>query len=585
MLHDLDKRAFALRYGPWLACAFALLWHSLQYNFVTDDAYISFVYSRNFAEHGELTFNLGDRVEGYTNFLWTFILGLFMVVKLPPEIMSRVLGTGFAIGTLFVVFRLTEYVYRKATAWDYVPAALLALSSGYACWSSGGLETQMFTFFVAFALYAYARADEQPRWLCYATGALALSAMTRPEGLLVIAVLGGHRVAINLIRDRRWKPVRAEWVAVGVFFAIWAPWFAWRWWYYGHLFPNTYYVKAGGETVRGFKHGQVSAFGFKYVNQWLHQTNVLYVFPLILAGLCIAKPRGRRFFAGTAACAVAAAYLLYTIRVGGDFMGLHRFIMPVFVVAALGMTFGLRLVVAQIRREQVRRYVAPALAGLLVLGYAVDQYRLTRESLRWGNWPPASIDTPAYLWVYTHDRAQIGKHMKKCFRKGDFSIVGGAGAQPYFGRMAGIDVFGLVSWDVAHCDPRRNSRAGHTKWAQPPLLYKQPRPGNPRKCPKRFSKTSTSRRWRSVEGGPPDFVFYCYTIHRGPKAPGNMSPCRRGQRGCRCTQWTNRGYKRVTMHIPGMKQQGEFYTFYVHKDRLAQLREDCGNMITDVGAR
>ena len=41
----------------WLLLAVAagvLVAHSLTYNFVTDDAYISFVFSRNLAEHGEL---------------------------------------------------------------------------------------------------------------------------------------------------------------------------------------------------------------------------------------------------------------------------------------------------------------------------------------------------------------------------------------------------------------------------------------------------------------------------------------------------------------------------------------------------
>jgi hypothetical protein len=63
----------------WLVLSIAalvLVLHSLAYNFVTDDAYISFVYSRNLAEHGQLAFNLGHPVEGYTNFLWTVILGL-----------------------------------------------------------------------------------------------------------------------------------------------------------------------------------------------------------------------------------------------------------------------------------------------------------------------------------------------------------------------------------------------------------------------------------------------------------------------------------------------------------------------------
>src|SRR5437763_718543 len=82
--------------------AAALVAHSLVWNFVTDDAFISFVYSRNFARHGQLVFNLGERVEGYTNFLWTVLLAAFMKVGLAPEIMSRVLGTAFGAATLGV---------------------------------------------------------------------------------------------------------------------------------------------------------------------------------------------------------------------------------------------------------------------------------------------------------------------------------------------------------------------------------------------------------------------------------------------------------------------------------------------------
>ena len=95
-----EPKAWARRYTPLLAIAAVLVWHSLQFNFVTDDAYISFVFSENFAEHGQLLFNHGHPpVEGYTNFLWTFLLGLLMMVGLPPEIMSLVLGTAFACGS------------------------------------------------------------------------------------------------------------------------------------------------------------------------------------------------------------------------------------------------------------------------------------------------------------------------------------------------------------------------------------------------------------------------------------------------------------------------------------------------------
>src|SRR5262252_3921733 len=102
MIATVSKRAQLVLAGCALA-SIALVAHSLVWNFVTDDAFVSFVYARNLARHGQLVFNLGERVEGYTNFLWTVILALLMKVGLAPEIMSRVLGTAAGCGTLFVV--------------------------------------------------------------------------------------------------------------------------------------------------------------------------------------------------------------------------------------------------------------------------------------------------------------------------------------------------------------------------------------------------------------------------------------------------------------------------------------------------
>ena len=120
--------------------------------------------------------------------------------------------------------------------------------------------------------------------------------------------------------------------------------------------------------------------------------------------------------------------------------------------------------------------------------------------------------------------------MASCFRADDFSIVGGAGAQPYFGRMRGIDVFGLVSERIAHDEPRMRARAGHTKFGSDLLLAKYD----------------------------PTFVFSCYQIHRAAD-PQPQLPCG--------GFWLARGYEQVTMHIPGMQQDGEYYTFLAKKAR------------------
>ena len=140
-----------------VAAAGVLVAHSLVFDFVTDDAYISFVYARNLAQHGQLVFNLGEpAVEGYTNFLWTVLLAGLLKVGLLPELASRIFGTAFAVATLGVTAWLARRLRvaggsrwrRRMVGWDALPALLLAVVPGYACWASGGLETQMFTFFV-----------------------------------------------------------------------------------------------------------------------------------------------------------------------------------------------------------------------------------------------------------------------------------------------------------------------------------------------------------------------------------------------------------------------------------------------------
>lgn len=534
-----EQKAWARRYTPLLAIAAVLVWHSLQFNFVTDDAYISFVFSENFAEHGQLLFNHGHPpVEGYTNFLWTFLLGLLMMVGLPPEIMSLVLGTAFACGSLLIALRIVEHIGGGKSLLDYVAPLALAMSSGFACWSSGGLETQMFTFFVTLALYSYLRADGDTRFYRLLGMSLALAAMTRPEGLLVSAVIGGHRLLLNLLRDRRVKPLRAELACIGVFLLLWAPWFLWRLWYYGHLFPNTYYVKAAGEASKNYAE-QMQSNGLHYVKQWLLQSKVLFAAPIAVFGLLIARPRTPGFVYGSVAFLLSLIYLGYAIRVGGDFMGLHRFVMPVFVIAAVGFALAFRRLA--FLSEQPWLAAAAALVCLGLFGYS--QLRLTHESVRHGNWKSDNgIDTPSYLATYAHDRKLIGEHMRSCFREDDFSIFGGVGAKPYHAKAKGIDVFGLVSDVVAHQVPRTRPRAGHNKWAPDGLLY---------------------------DTYQPDFVFHCYSLHRDPMKPH-----------VRCGGfWKRKGYEQVTMHVPGLVERGEYYTFFVAGDRAPSFRDTCPGIV------
>lgn len=525
----------------WLllgVAAVALVVHSLAYDFITDDAYISFVYARNFAEHHELVFNLGQYVEGYTNFLWTLLLGLGMMVDIPPELLAKVLAAICSVVTFAVAFTAIERAMGRKTPWAALPALLLASSSGFACWTSGGLETQLFTMLFTIALAkATAAEDIAGERALYGAGvALALAAMTRPEGLLVAGVLGFVRIICNVVARRRIIGT-PELVAAACFLVVWAPWFAWRYWYYGHLFPNTYYVKAHGPWTPPALATEMRDGGMYYVWVWLKQTRLLYALPIVVLGLVAARPRTPRFALCLSSALLAAVYIPYTISVGGDFMGLHRFIMPMFVIAALGLTLGLEWLVARIPNrtsEKPRNVIGVVLAACVLGGFAYTQVELTTVSTKWGNVrADHGIDTPAFLIVYTEDRATIGRAMETCFLPDDFSIVGGAGAQPYFGRMRAIDVFGLVSERIAHEEPRIRARAGHTKFARDTLLAQYD----------------------------PTFVFSCYALHATPARP---------TLNCASGFWSARGYEHVTMHIPGLRQSGSYYTFLAKKSRNFQ---------------
>src|SRR6186713_1795038 len=119
-----DLVAVIRRYWPVVVAAVLLVPHALMFDFVNDDAYISFRYAQNLAEHGQLVFNLGERVEGYTNFLWTVLLGVLMKLGIAPELSARVLGTAFAAATLVVVARLAARLRGGASLWDYLAPAL-----------------------------------------------------------------------------------------------------------------------------------------------------------------------------------------------------------------------------------------------------------------------------------------------------------------------------------------------------------------------------------------------------------------------------------------------------------------------------
>ncbi len=502
------------RYWPVLVATAVLIPHALLFDFVNDDAYISFRYAKNLAEHGQLVFNLGERVEGFTNFLWTVLLAAGIKLGASPVVTSRFFGIVFGIATLAVTVRISLRLDGERSSVAHVLAPLgLAITGAFACWCTGGLETQLFTFLVLLGFERTLAEIETGRG--FGSGAaFAFAAMTRPEGLLLFALALGFRALRNLRVERRLRPLPHELAAAMAFIAIFFPYFVWRWRYFGWPFPNTFYVKSSGSTG-------VTAHGLYYLRRFAEDYNVAFLGLLVLAGWPSARDRPHRDLF-TLATLVVLTFAVYAVKVGGDFMGLYRFILPALPLGALAAQEAIRQLDRRLQPFVPRFLLALA---LLAAGGAYASASLQVSRVAAGGGSDGGLDSPGYLKKYAEERIPIGVWFGQNARPGDLASVGGAGVIPYYSDMPSFDTFGLVDVTIAH-DPRMTSsafRPGHQKWVSDEYLFK--------------------RR--------PAVITHVYCLHE------------------RCAKdrdhWARNGYEWVTATIPGMSEP-PLYSFLKRTD-------------------
>ncbi len=460
-----------------------------------DDAYISFRYAQNAIRGHGLVFNPGERVEGFTNFLWTTLMLPFEGTGVEVGRASMLLGVSFALATLWLVARFTKIADAPRGA-GWLAALLLAVDGSFALWAIAGLETPLFAFLVFAGAWLYVReqtdewqvtSDKErftpsaslrarfhvsrltfylPRLSSPATFPFsgiffALAAMTRPEGLLVFAITVAHQAAWRVLAERRLFTVR-DVLRIVTFGALFAPYWLGRWWYYKSFLPNSFHAKVAAsgpaaQIERGWRHLT------QFVDVHLGWLIVLPPVALLVRDVRRAKwqvasdkeritchvphplspilySRSPAFWT-TYFAALIILYAAYIVYVGGDW-SVGRFFVPLLPFFYLLFSTGLgdlwKGYVDRWLNDKGKRieYVASILliAGMFAASSWRGEYGIYIRGF------DAARATEA--------RVAMGKWLKANAPRGTLIAVDAAGQVPYFSELPAIDMFGINDWHI-----------------------------------------------------------------------------------------------------------------------------------------
>jgi arabinofuranosyltransferase len=313
---------------------------SISLEYTQDDAYISYRYVENFVEGHGLVFNYGERVEGYTNFLWIMILSIAISIGLPILLTSQILGVIFGVGTLIISYLLSkEFCDYKRWYLAFITPILLSLNGALAYWAIGGLETGLFIFLTSLIIYLEIK---QPSLNPYV---LVIATLTRPEGGLLFGIIFLYRLFVAR------KGIKALAIFSIIYFGLLLPYAVFKLIYFGNLLPNPFYAKTGF-SIEYFLSGleyfwhfayHYGMFGLIFFLPFVFFRKMSNVIRLILMTSLI--------------------YTLYIIMVGGDVLKAHRFFLPILPLLYSGIVF----VAVHIFKAYKNNIILKTISGVIVV--------------------------------------------------------------------------------------------------------------------------------------------------------------------------------------------------------------------------
>jgi hypothetical protein len=399
------------------AIAFAVLF-SRYWWFVLDDSYISFRYAQNLAEHGQLTWNLGeDPVEGYTSSLWVLLNAAAIRVGLDPVVFSKVLSLACM---LFILAFLVVWSSGAPLLLRIVVSSAVGFSPALALLANQGMETALGCALMlvnaVLTVRVLSRRDGPSYTAWFAVAFLA--ALCRPDSIAFSAGMFLGLLVVLTVRKQLSRQIATTglpFLVAGILYMVW------RYQYFGYWLPNPSYIKLGTGGV---------SFGYTITFFW----HVLKPY-VALALVLLALTRNRQdLIASVPILTGVVLFWLYLLTITPIQGFLWRYAYPMFapiLCVLLMWARGLE------RREGLWAWIATAVIGAWFVLWPIKNLLVVdREAER-----------------YTQkDRVAVAKTLAGL---DGAMYTTESGAPPYYSGWKAVDYLGLNSEEIVHGVPMR----------------------------------------------------------------------------------------------------------------------------------
>lgn len=307
---------------------------SLDYIWITEDAFITFQSIENFWQGFGPNFNRGLRVESFSHPLWFIMLSVLRVfgAEMVP-VCAAVVGIALSVSGVFFAIEAARKRWGDSTGLFPLGALLIAVLPPFWQFSSSGLETGLTFFWIGLVSWGFREMLAYPsRWERRVYAILGLAPVIRPD----LAVLVLPLFALALWHSNTTGRGARHYIPLMVVAALpGCVWQIFRMGYYGALFPNTYIAKEG----LGSRWDQGLIYLWDLLSTYL-------LMPVLMAVVFLAfQTVGRRFNRrewlhrnGVVAALILGAIIhaVMVCRSGGDFMHARLLLPALFALACAG---------------------------------------------------------------------------------------------------------------------------------------------------------------------------------------------------------------------------------------------------------